>query len=91
MSQILIKLSENVGTVVRLIVIQFHKNRISFDVIMTWFLFYKKLFLGEVTLLKAKGKDYVQRETIMLRQTVILSTAIFLYNNKDFITFWSLM
>ena len=44
---------------------------------MTSFLFLK-VISEEATLLKAKGKDSVQRETIMLRQTVTLGTAIFL-------------
>ena len=79
MGRILIKLGENVGTLVRLIVLKFHKIRICFDVIMTSFLFFLNLFLREATLLKAKAKNYVQSETIMLRQTVTLATAIFLF------------
>ena len=31
MGQILIKLGENVGTLVQLVVLKFHKNRFSFD------------------------------------------------------------
>ena len=61
MGRVLIKLDENVGTSVRLIVSQFHKNRFSVDVIMTSFIF--KLFLREATLLIgkqlcAKGNNY---------------------------------
>ena len=60
---VLIKLGENVGTLVQLIVLKFHKNRFSFDVIMTSFLFCKKLFLRRGILLKgiqifAKGNNY---------------------------------
>ena len=56
------ELGENVGTSVRLIVLNFHKNRFGFDVIMTSFPFLK-LFLSEATLLKgkqlcAKGNNY---------------------------------
>ena len=63
MDRILIKLCENVGTLVPLIVLKFHKNSFSVDVIMTSFLFSKKLFLREATLLKekqlcAKGNNY---------------------------------
>ena len=63
MGRILIKLGENVGTLVQLIVLKFHKNRFSFDVIMTSFLFCKKLFLRRGILLKgiqlfAKGNNY---------------------------------
>ena len=59
MDRILIKLGENVGTTVRLIVLKFHKNQFSVDVIMTSFLFLK-LFLGEATLLK--GKQFCAKE-----------------------------
>ena len=38
--RILIKFGENVGTLVRLIMYEFHKNRFSVDVIMTPFLFF---------------------------------------------------
>ena len=44
MGQILIKLGENVRTLVRLIVSKFHKNRFSFDVIMMSFLFFVSYF-----------------------------------------------
>ena len=39
MGRIVIKLGENVGTSVQLIVIQFHKNRFSVDVITSMTLF----------------------------------------------------
>ena len=64
MGPILFKLGENVETLVRLIEAKFHKYGL---VIMTSLLFFFKLILREATLLKAKGKDSVQRETIMLR------------------------
>ena len=92
MGRILIKLCENVGTLVRLIVSKFHKNWFSVDVIMASFLlFFQKLFLREATLLKgkqlcSKGNNSVQRETIMLRQTVIQATAILLSQLKSEIT-----
>ena len=55
MCRILIKLGENVGTLVRLIVLKFHKNQFGFDVIMTSFhFFFSKLFLRKATLLKSK-------------------------------------
>ena len=69
---ILIKFGENVGTLVRMIVLKFHKNRFSFDVIMTSFFYY--FFKGtnssdrEATLLKGKQlcskrkKNSVQRD-----------------------------
>ena len=72
--RILIKLSENVGTSIRLIVLKFHKTRIRFDVIMTSFLSFN-LFIREATLLKG-----TQLYT-SLRQTVTLATAIFLFEN----------
>ena len=63
MDRILIKLGENVRTLIRLIVLQFHKNRCSDDVIMTSFLYFFHLFLREETLfkgkqLRAKGNNY---------------------------------
>ena len=57
---ILVKLRENVETLIRLIVIKFHKNRVSFDVIMTSLLSFKIYHKGsnsaqsEKTLLKGK-------------------------------------
>ena len=44
MGRILINLGENVRTLVWLIVLKFHKNQFSVDVIMTSFLFFFKLF-----------------------------------------------
>ena len=74
---ILIKLCENVGTLVRLIVLKIHKYSFSLDRIMMLFLFFFKSFLSEATLLKGE-KNSVHRETIMLRQTVTQATAILL-------------
>ena len=61
MGLVLIKLGENVGTLVRLIVL-LHKNRFSVDEIMMSITFFY-LFLGEATMLKrkqlcAKGNNY---------------------------------
>ena len=67
--QILIKLVENVITSVRMIVLKFHKNWISFDVIMTSFLFSKVISKGsnspqsEKTLCKGKQKLCCARST----------------------------
>ena len=55
MGQILIKLGENVGTLGRLIVVKFHKNRFSFDIVMMSFLFFKVI---------SKGRDSAQREKL---------------------------
>ena len=44
MGRILIKLGGNVETLVQLIVLKFHKNLLSVDVIMTSFLFFKSYF-----------------------------------------------
>ena len=72
LDRILIKLGENVRTLVRMIVLKFHKNRFSVDVIMTSFLF--SFFKGsnssekEATLLQGKQlcskrkKNSVQRD-----------------------------
>ena len=79
MGQILIKLGENVLTLVQLIVSNFHRNQISFYVIMTSFLFSKVISKGSYSA-QSKGKNSVQRETFMLRQSVTLATAIFLFN-----------
>ena len=75
MGRILIKLGENDKTLVRLIVLEFHKNRFNVDVVMASFLFFK-FILGKQ--LCSKGNNSVQRETMMLRQTVTQATAIFL-------------
>ena len=90
MGRILVKLGENVGSLVRLIVYKFHKNWFSFDLIMTSSLFLR-FFLREATLLKEKQlcsklSNSARREKkiykgvrIMLRKTVTQVTAIFLY------------
>ena len=97
MGWILIKLGENVGTSVRLIVLKFHRNQFSFDVIITSFLFSKKkvFFLREAILLKekqlcSKGSYSAQREKnlckgmrYMLRQIVTQTTAILLLENFE--------
>ena len=56
MGRILITFDENVETLNRLIVLTFHKNRISFDVIMTSFLFCLKVI--------ANGSDSAQRKKL---------------------------
>ena len=56
LGRILIKLDKNVGTSVQLIVLKFHKDRVSFDVIMMSFHIFLKLFLREATLSKRRGK-----------------------------------
>ena len=72
--RILIKLCENVETLVGLIVLKFHKNRFSVDMIVTSFLFLKHISKGNNS---AQRTTTLPRETIMLRQTVTLATAIF--------------
>ena len=56
--QILIKLGEYDGTLVRLIVLKFHRNWFSVDIIMTSFLFFKVIF---------KGSNSAQRETTLCK------------------------
>ena len=63
-----------------LIVLELHKNRLSFEVIMTSILLFQ-LFLGKQ--LCPKGHNSVQRATIMLRQTVTQATAIFLSSSMQ--------
>ena len=76
----LIKLCENAGTLIRLIVLKFYKNRLCVDVIMTLFLFFKIFSKGSITAqskgiqLCAKGNNYAAPDT------VTLVTAIFLYH-----------
>ena len=89
---ILFKLGENVGTSVRLIVWKFHKNRFSFDVIMTSFLFFfskgSNFSQREATLLKGKQlcslekAQSVQRDENYDALTVTLASAIFLFNKS---------
>ena len=75
MGRILIKFYETVETLVQLIVFLYHKHWNSYDVIMTSFLFSKVIYKGSYSA-KSQRKNSVQRETIMLRQTVTLATAI---------------
>ena len=69
MGWISIKLGENVGTLVRLIVLEFHKNPISFEVIMTSFLFFKVISKGSYSIqtqekrLCGKGNNYAAPDT----------------------------
>ena len=58
MSRMLINLGESVGTSVRLIVLRFHKNQFSIDVIMTSFLFSKVI---------SKRSNSAQRETTLCK------------------------
>ena len=88
MGRILIKLGENVGTSVRLIILKFHKNRFRFDIVMIWrHPIFKVFFKGnnssqsEATLLKEK-KTLSKGMIIMLRQTVTQATAIFLLGQE---------
>ena len=53
------------------------KNRISFVVNMMSFLSLKVISKGSYSA-ESQGKNSVQRETIMLRQTMTLATATFL-------------
>ena len=68
MGWISIKLVVNVGTSIQLIVSKFHKNRSSFDVIMTSFLFPKVISKGSYSAqsqtkkLYAKGNNYDAQE-----------------------------
>ena len=55
---ILIKLSENVGTLVRLIVLKFHKNRVTVDVIPIFKDISKGSNSGQREHLCAKGNNY---------------------------------
>ena len=57
LGRILIKLGENVGNLVRLIVLKFHKNQLSFDVIMTSFLFFFSVI--------SKVSNSAQRDTTL--------------------------
>ena len=80
--RILIKLSENVGILIRLIVSKFHKNRLSFDVIMTSFLF----FFTPYTLRNSAQKErkaICKGMKILMRQTVTQARAIFLFSQLD--------
>ena len=63
--RILIKLGENVGALIWLIVFKFHKDLISFDVIMTSFLLKKKVISKGSYSAQSQGENSVWRETIM--------------------------
>ena len=84
MGRILIILGENVGTSVKLIVFKFHKNKLSFDVIMTSFLFLKVIFKGSYSAqsqgkkLCAKGNNYAAPDCDTSNSNLVVNSAAFL-------------